>query len=316
MGIVSATLVPQRPSGELLASLSARAPQWVCGLLVIALGAQAALLVSGLSGGNDIATTASAPPPVAPPRSAVDLAALQAAQLFGAPQASINPAEAPATTLNLVLVGVVAGDDPSQGHAILGPTPAAAKLYATGATVPGGARLVAVYKDRVTLDRGGGMLETLNMPRQRLASAPPPAPPPLPGNSPVERLGRIAQENPGLIGRVIQAQAVLSNGQHRGYRVFPAPNQNALFSRLGLRPGDLVTHINGTPLDDPQRGAQIFNTLSSAAEARVTVTRNGRQEDIMLNLTEVARQAEQMEAAGAEPAEGAAGSNSPAERAQ
>jgi len=103
---------------------------------------------------------------------------------------------------------------------------------------------------------------------------------------------------------------VLTNGQQRGYRVFPAPNQDAVFNKLGLRSGDLVTHINGTPLDDPQRGAEIFSTLASAAEARVTVTRNGRQSDVMLNLTDVARQVEQANAAGGPPPDpGAAGAN-------
>jgi general secretion pathway protein C len=296
-----------------MASFKARAPQWVAGLLVIGLGVQAAFLVADISGGRADAPVTAAPV-LAPPRSSVDLAALQAAQLFGAAPAAATPGAAPATTLNLVLVGVLAGEDPARGFAILGPTPAAARLYATGSIVPGGAKLAGVYSDRVTLDRGGGQLETLPMPRQRLASGAPPPPPPT--ASAVERLGRLATENPGLVGQVIRAQAVLSNGQQRGYRVFPAPNQNAVFARLGLRAGDLVTQINGTPLDDPQRGAEIFSTLSSAAEARVTVMRNGRQEDVVLNLTEVAHQVEQINAAGAAPPSGDTGTNSPAARAE
>jgi general secretion pathway protein C len=296
-----------------MASFKARAPQWVAGLLVIGVGVQTALLVADVSGGRaDAPVTAAAV--VVPPRASVDLASLQAAQLFGAAPAMSGSGAAPATTLNLVLVGVLAGDDPAHGFAILGPTPAAARLYATGSTVPGGAKLAGVYADRVTLDRGGGQLETLPMPRQRLASGAPP--PPVPATGAAERLGRLATENPGLVGQVIRAQAVLSNGQQRGYRVFPAPSQNAVFARLGLRAGDLVTQINGTPLDDPQRGAEIFSTLSSAAEARVTVMRNGRQEDVVLNLAEVAHQVEQINAAGAAPPSGDAGTNSPAVRAE
>ena len=64
------------------------------------------------------------------------------------------------------------------------------------------------------------------------------------------------------------------------------------FSRLGLRPGDLVTAINGTPLDDPSRGPEIFRTLGSSSEARVTVMRNGQQQDLNLNLAQVAQEAE------------------------
>lgn len=315
MWTVSPALAASSPRGELLTSLATRAPQWVAGLLVIGIGVEAAVLVADLSGGR-AAPAAPAGPVAPPPPSAVDLAALQSAQLFGSAAPSIDPNSAPQTSLNLVLVGVFAAEDPAQGYAILGPAPNAARLYATGSTVPGGAKLVGVYPDRVTLDRGSGQIESLALPRQRLASLPPPPPLPKVEPSPGDRLGRIAAENPGIIGQVVRAQAVLSNGQQRGYRVFPVPNQDALFTRLGLRSGDLVTHINGTPLDDPQRSAEIFNTLSSAAEARVTVTRNGRQEDVMLNLTEVAQQAEQLKASGGAPAAGSAAPNSPAQRSQ
>jgi S1-C subfamily serine protease len=63
---------------------------------------------------------------------------------------------------------------------------------------------------------------------------------------------------------------------------------------MGLRPGDLVTHINGTPLDDKDRAQEIFNTLSSSTDARVSVTRNGRQQELVLNIAQVAAEADQL----------------------
>lgn len=291
-----------------------RAPQWVAGVLVIGLGVQLAMLVADLSGGK-------APPPApvagiaaSAQRSAIDVGALRSANLFGASAAPAgDPANAPVTTLALVLVGVLAADDPARGWAIIGPAANAAKLYSGGSTVPGGAKLAAIYSDRVVLDRGG-QLETLPMPRQRAPLTPATSPPPPPMASPAERMSRLATENPGLVGQLIRAQAVLSNGQQRGYRVFPAPNRDAVFNKLGLRAGDMVTHINGTPLDDPQRGPEVFSTLSSAAEARVTVVRNGRSSDVLLNLADVARQMEQINSAGPQPEGGEAGQNPPAPR--
>ena len=293
-----------------------RAPQWVAGLLVIGLGVQLAMLVADLSGGN-------VPPPApvvnavagTPVRSAVDVGAVRSANLFGAPAAPAgDPANAPVTSMPLVLVGVLAADDPAQGYAILGPAANAAKLYTAGSTVPGGAKLAGIYSDRVVLDRGG-QLETLPMPRQRSpVSQVAPPPPAMP--SPAERMTRLTTENPGIVGQLIRAQAVLSNGQQRGYRVFPAPNRDAVFNKLGLRAGDMVTHINGTPLDDPQRGPEVFSTLSSAAEARVTVVRNGRSSDVMLNLADVARQMEQINTPGQPPDGGDAGPNPSAPRTE
>jgi len=62
-------------------------------------------------------------------------------------------------------------------------------------------------------------------------------------------------------------QPVLMQGKLRGFRVYPGRNRQA-FTRLGLRSGDLVIAINGTPLDDPARGDEIFRTIGSASEAR------------------------------------------------
>src|SRR4029079_14839893 len=102
---------------------------------------------------------------------------------------------------------------------------------------------------------------------------------------------QLVSSEPGIISDIMRPQPVFAQGKQKGYRVYPGRNRQA-FVRLGLRPGDLVTAINGTPLDDPSRGQEIFQTLSSASEARVTVMRNGRQQDLSLNMSQVAQQAQ------------------------
>ena len=52
--------------------------------------------------------------------------------------------------------------------------------------------------------------------------------------------------------------------------------------------------INGTPLDDPARGQEIFRTLGSSSEAHITVMRSGQQQDLTLNIAQVAQEAEGM----------------------
>ena len=91
-----------------------------------------------------------------------------------------------------------------------------------------------------------------------------------------------------------------------GFRVYPGRNRPA-FMRLGLRPGDQVTAINGTPLDDRDRGEQILRTLSSSSEARVTVIRGGQQQDLTLNLAQVAQEADTVAAQAAGRRRGAQG---------
>lgn len=275
--------------------LLATAPRWVAGILVVLIGAQlAALLTSG--------TAVQAPPPgpSAPvTRQVVDLPSILRANLFGSAPANTDPSSAPATNLSLVLSGIIADTDPARGLALLGPSANAIKVYAVGAMLPGGVKLHSVLPDRVLLDRGG-TVEALVLPK-RIASGPAPPPPPVAAAG-GERVQQFMRDNPGVIGEIMRPQVVLADGRQRGYRVYPGPNQ-AAFNRLGLRPGDLVTAINGTTLDDPSRGGEIFGTLSSVAEARVTVIRNGAQQELLLNLADVANEAETMNTQPPPPAE-------------
>jgi hypothetical protein len=50
--------------------------------------------------------------------------------------------------------------------------------------------------------------------------------------------------------------------------------------------------VNGTLLDDPNRGNEILQTLSSASSATLTVQRNGASQDLNLNLETVVSEAE------------------------
>jgi hypothetical protein len=64
---------------------------------------------------------------------------------------------------------------------------------------------------------------------------------------------------------------------------------------------DLVTAINGVALTDEARSRDIFDSLANAGEARVTVERNGTPQDLVLNLAEIVREAEQLANAPPEP---------------
>jgi C-terminal processing protease CtpA/Prc len=81
-----------------------------------------------------------------------------------------------------------------------------------------------------------------------------------------------------------------------------------MFSELGLKPGDLVTAINGQPLDDVQRSESVMNTIQTAASVTVTIERGGNRQDISLNVADISAKAaqdlESEKAAGAAAAPG------------
>jgi general secretion pathway protein C len=280
-----------RFDGELASRLLAQAPRWVMGLLVVLLGVQVALFIAQLSGPPGMVATGA---PVAPmaTRKIVDIPSILRANLFGQSAPGPGAVNAPVTNLQLTLNGVIADTDEKRGFALLTAPGTNTRVYKVGDALPGGARLHAVQVDRVLLDRGG-TIEALPLPPRNAQLLTASTPPPAVQAAPLERMQQAMRDRPGLLGQVIQRQAVFAEGRLRGMRVYPGPDA-AAFDRLGLRPGDLVTAINGSPLDDQSRSAEVFSTLGNSAEAHVTVVRNGTQQELTLNLAEVAHEAERL----------------------
>ena len=272
--------------------LAARAPQIAVWVLAAALGVQAAVIVTHLAGSGAGLLPRSAAVAANPAHPPLDLAALGNGHLFGvAPaRAPADDANAPQTNMPLVLTGIFAASDPKNGLAIIGTTASNAKVYPVGERVPGNAVVHAVYVDRVLLERNGA-IEALLLPRKFSGTGPSPMLPT--GPSALDRVQRVISNEPGLISDVLRPQPVFADGKLHGYRVYPGQNTRA-FASLGLRNGDLVLAVNGTALDDAARGNDIFSTLGNSDQARVTVIRNGQQQDITLNMSQIANQAEQL----------------------
>lgn len=289
-----------RPREHWRALIGTRGPGVMAGLLAIALAAEAALLVTNLAGGT-------LPPPTPlsawhPHAGAPDTARIVASHLFGrAPQGhDALDTDAPHTRLPLVLTGVIAAAEPTEGLAILGPNAHTSRVYAVGDTVPGGATLDAVLPRKVLL-RQNGSLQSLPLPRHAPASAPPPSAAALPSSETsapkfAARMRALVRHRPGILARLLRPEPVFSGGHQLGYRVYPGSDP-AAFQRLGLKPGDLVLDINGTPLNDAAQDQQILNTLGSSSEATVTVLRHGQHHTLTLNLAQVEQAAQSLTAA-------------------
>jgi general secretion pathway protein C len=284
---------------EWLSRLQGNGPRLVSlGLAALIAVELARIAISVLSGGP-----VKSPQPVLPnmaPRtqqSGADVQSIVSAHLFGvatADPATQDPANAPPSTANLVLAGTIATQDPKRGVAIIsdgGPS----KVYSVGDRV-GGASLHSVYLDRVILDRSGA-LETLLLPKRLAPGVGGQAAMRRPGADPrtvaaVENIRHMVQQDPGILDQVMRTVPSYDSaaGKLRGFRAYPGRNRQ-IFNKLGLKPGDLVTAINGTELDDPQRSQEVFNTIQTSDHVTVSIERGGQKQEISLNIAQVAAQA-------------------------
>ncbi|HUH37077.1 MAG TPA: PDZ domain-containing protein [Spongiibacteraceae bacterium] len=71
-----------------------------------------------------------------------------------------------------------------------------------------------------------------------------------------------------------------------GYRLAPGADPEQ-FRRLGLRPGDILLRINGTPLNDPRRMMELYGMLRYARDATATVFRDGAELTLRVRLEDV-----------------------------
>ncbi len=291
------------PPAQLWADASRVLPPWVVLLLVVLICWQLAKAVWLLF-------PSPAPdslPPVQPsqrsgPAAAADGVSIDrivAARLFGevdseAPVVLVEQEDAPDTQLSLELRGTVASPDERRALAIIAERGGAERVYFIGDAVPGGATLNTVHMDRVLLRRAG-RLEALRLPRSEDSPGPRQAAParaaarPSPTAARAATLQQVVQQGGAALTEIIRPQPVFKDGQQQGYRVYPG-RQRQQFTQLGLRPGDLITQINGMSLDDPARGMEIFRSLADATSVTVTVDRNGEIEMLTLDTAVLQQQ--------------------------
>jgi general secretion pathway protein C len=293
--------VLQTRTNEWLIRAQANAPKLVTLVVAVLIAVELGRVAYGFIN-RPVKTPEPLPTAMASPRSphtGVNAQSIVADHLFGVavaePRAQ-DPANAPPSSANLMLAGTIATQDPKHGVAIVSDGGAPSKVYSVGDNVSG-ASLHSVYLDHVILDRNG-LLETLTLPRQMPpARAPIQRRPGLVGSDPrtavaVENIRHLVQQDPSILEQVMRTVPSYDStaGKLRGFRAYPGRNRQ-IFNKLGLHPGDLVTAINGTTLDDPQRSQDVFNTIQSSDRVTVTIERAGQKQDITLNIAQVAAQA-------------------------
>ena len=101
-------------------------------------------------------------------------------------------------------------------------------------------------------------------------------------------------DNASRITDIMRLAPHIEEGQMIGFRLQPGRDRDT-FEALGLQAGDVVTDINGTVLNDPTAGLQVFQALGEATMANVTVMREGVPQVIVIDTTQLENLAENRE---------------------
>jgi general secretion pathway protein C len=276
-------------------------PPWVALLLVIAIGWQLAniiwMLIPGPAAGDAVVVPAGQVVADRSRPAAADAQAIAAAHLFGEAGADDVPAVLPDVAeenledtrlSNLELKGTIASPETTMSAAIISDGSNEEKVYLIGDPIASGAKLHAVYTDRVVLNENG-RLTNLRLPEEYRETSTAPvrrATTRRTAAAQTESIQSVVSQNVARLADVIRPTPYFVNGQQQGYRVYPGRDRRQ-FAALGLRPGDLIKDIDGQSLTDPTQAMEIFQSLGTASQVSVTVERNGQPEVIVLKTDQL-----------------------------
>jgi general secretion pathway protein C len=229
----------------------------------------------------------------ASPRAMAD--SIVGAHLFGSPPSTVASDAAPSVSTSWALTGTVASSDPGVGFALLGPTRTSTRFYAAGEAIAPGTTLRAVYADRVIIDREGSV-EALMLPHSLdpaslqaglLRPRPQADQAATPELGQEEASSRLNDES-SRMAMILKQTPYFADHQLRGI-IIGEGSSPGLLESLGLKPGDILHHVDGTLVLTPNSLGMLRERLATGAPVRVGVSRPGQGPiEVTLNTSAVA----------------------------
>ena len=82
----------------------------------------------------------------------------------------------------------------------------------------------------------------------------------------------------------ISDQPVLAAGKFHGFKI--AALRDAFWQGVDLKPGDVVTSVNGFPIEHPEQAQTAFESLEVSSELRVAYERDGQPRELVYAIVD------------------------------
>ena len=206
-----------------------------------------------------------------------------------APAQAINIDNLKETNLNLKLWGTVTGKG-RRAYAVIEDTKTRQQnLYRIGDTIQD-ATLKLILRQKIVLgindrdevlgmEEAGTAKKSGPSPRVAKKKASPPKLPVSPGPRQLTlKSDQIEQalENIDQLMDQARIRPHIEDGKPSGISI-TGIKPNTVFRNMRLRNGDIITGVNGTPIESVEDAMQIFGDLSSAPEVQLEIKRRGRK---------------------------------------
>jgi type II secretory pathway component PulC len=96
----------------------------------------------------------------------------------------------------------------------------------------------------------------------------------------------VAQGLGSFLQRVqLDDQPVFVDGKFHGFRIASLRDPK-FWSGVDLKPGDVVTGVNGFPIERPEQAQTAFESLEVASELRVAYERDGKGRELVYGIVD------------------------------
>jgi type II secretory pathway component PulC len=99
--------------------------------------------------------------------------------------------------------------------------------------------------------------------------------PSAPGSIRRAELAKVLDASPGLFLQHVQTEPRFANGRFHGWRVVSFFPGDTRFAGVDLQAGDVVTRVNGKPIEQPDQFMAVWTELRTGKELVVDVERGG-----------------------------------------
>ena len=188
------------------------------------------------------------------------------------------------TNLSLLLIGTIKDNNNKLSMAIIVNDQKEEQVYKINDEILPNIILHSIYPDQIVLRRNG-ILESLKLPKNnnddiflinnnRTDNK---------TNSTFNNRSPMALQTD--IADLLKPTPYFENGKQKGYKIYPGGNSQQL-ENFDLINGDLVTHINELPLDDPLLAMKMFQDMKMSRQLSLTIERNKQQTVVVINLNQ------------------------------
>lgn len=192
------------------------------------------------------------------------------------PDAQSSLSNAPLSSLNLEVSGIVASSKAENSIAIIAKDTQQFSV-GIGEKIPGyDATVAAISNDHIVIKYQGKneslLLEYDNPVKKTTRDE---------NNSTAEDDSTPLPYKPQNIYDFVNISPVTVNKKLSGYRLNPGKDSQ-LFYHVGLQDNDLAVSLNGSDLRDAKQAQQIMKQLSEFTEMKITVERDGQLHDVFI----------------------------------